>query len=73
MIPAEYIPTDGTYYLFVYVGDAGTVQERNGNYWDNFMYVPITVHRNLPDLVAQNVQGRGGDRAERCVHRELGR
>ncbi|HQX55000.1 MAG TPA: CARDB domain-containing protein [Pyrinomonadaceae bacterium] len=54
-IPAAAIPTDGTYYLFVLVGDAGTVRERNGNGNDNYSSVPITVNRNLPDLVAQNI------------------
>ena len=54
-IPASAIPVDGTYYLFVYAGDAGTVNERNGNWNDNWLGIPITVNRNLPDLIAQNI------------------
>ena len=54
-IPASAIPVDGTYYLFVYVGDAGTVNERNGNWGDNSIGIPITVNRNLPDLIVQNI------------------
>ena len=54
-IPSSAIPVDGTYYLFVLIGDAGTVQERNGNFNDNFISIPILVNRNLPDLVAENI------------------
>ncbi len=54
-IPAAAIPTDGTYYLFVYVGISGTVNERNGNWNDNYVGIPITVNRNLPDIIAQNI------------------
>jgi subtilase family serine protease len=54
-IPSNAIPVDGTYYLFVYIGDAGTVQERNGNFSDNFISIPIQVNRNLPDVVAENI------------------
>lgn len=54
-IPASAIPVDGTYYLFVYAGDAGTVNERNGNWGDNSIGIPITVNRNLPDLIVQNI------------------
>lgn len=56
-IPSAAIPTDGTYYLFVLIGDAGTVQESNGNFWDNIMSVPVQVNRNLPDIVAENING----------------
>lgn len=57
-IPAQYIPTDGLYYLFVYVGDGGTVQEGNqSNYGNNFISIPIQVNRNLPDLIVQNLTG----------------
>lgn len=54
-IPATAIPVDGTYYLFVLVGDAGTVNERGGDFQNNYMSVPITVNRNLPDIIAQNI------------------
>jgi Tol biopolymer transport system component/subtilase family serine protease len=54
-IPSAAIPVDGTYYLFVYVGAAGTVNERNGNGQDNYVSIPIQVNRNLPDIVAENI------------------
>lgn len=53
-IPSIAIPTDGTYYLFYRVGR--NVPERNGNFQDNYAFVPIQVSRNLPDLIAENVQ-----------------
>ncbi|MBX3265900.1 MAG: PD40 domain-containing protein [Acidobacteria bacterium] len=53
-IPSIAIPTDGTYYLFYRVGR--NVPERNGNFQDNYAFVPIQVNRNLPDLIAENVQ-----------------
>ncbi|MCV4607268.1 hypothetical protein OFB74_30675, partial [Escherichia coli] len=33
------------------------VNERGGNWADNFVYVPINVSRNLPDLIAANLSG----------------
>ncbi|QYO65309.1 CARDB domain-containing protein [Leptolyngbya sp. 7M] len=53
-IPSSAIPTDGTYYLFYRVGR--NIPERNGNFQDNYAFVPIQVSRNLPDLIAENVQ-----------------
>lgn len=53
-IPSIAIPTDGTYYLFYRVGR--NIPERNGNFQDNYAFVPIQVNRNLPDLIAENVQ-----------------
>lgn len=55
-IPRSAIPVDGTYYLFYWAGSQG-VNERGGNWADNFVYVPINVSRNLPDLIAANLSG----------------
>ncbi|MBP7375943.1 MAG: PD40 domain-containing protein [Pyrinomonadaceae bacterium] len=54
-IPSSAIPASGSYYLFVLIGDAGTVRERGGNYQDNYMSIPVQVNRNLPDMVAENI------------------
>ncbi|MBK9164605.1 MAG: hypothetical protein IPM21_11995 [Acidobacteria bacterium] len=53
-IPSIAIPTDGTYYLFYRVGR--NIPERNGNFQDNYAFIPIQVNRNLPDLITENVQ-----------------
>lgn len=54
-IPSAAAPVSGIYYLFVLIGDAGTVRERGGNFTDNFMSIPVQVNRNLPDLIAENI------------------
>lgn len=52
-IPSAAIPTDGTYYLFYRVGR--NINERGGNFQDNYAFTPIQVNRNLSDLIAENI------------------
>lgn len=53
VVPSAAAPVDGTYYLFVHVGP--NINERNGNFQNNYTSVPIQVNRNLPDLIAENI------------------